>query len=195
VTPWLLPATGAFIGWLTNKLALTLLFRPREPVVIGPWHLQGIIPARRARLAAAIARAVQRDLLSEAQVAQLIAEIDLRGEVERAVERAIDQRIDARRIEGVPLVGRVSRRFYQELKRRVMAAVANRARDYQQQVAHRIATRVDIEALVRTRVEEMETTQVEALLLDLLRHEFRYLEWMGAVLGGAIGALQLFFLR
>ena len=195
MTPWLLPATGAFIGWLTNKLALALLFRPREPVAIGPWHLQGIIPSRRERLAAAIARAVQRDLLSEQQVAQLIAEIDLRGEVERAVERAIDQRIDARRIEGVPLVGRVSRRFYQELKRRVMAAVASRARDYQQRVAHRIATRVDVEALVRKRVEEMETAQVEALLLDLLRHEFRYLEWMGAILGGLIGALQLFFLR
>ncbi len=195
MTPWLLPATGAFIGWLTNKLALTLLFRPHEPVQLGPWHLQGIIPARRARLAAAIARAVQHDLLSEAQVARLIAEIDLRGEVERAVERAIDQRIDARRIEGVPVIGRVGRRFYQELKRRVMAAVATRARDYQKQVAHRIATRVDVEALVRERVEEMETEQVEALLLDLLRHEFRYLEWMGAVLGGAIGAVQLLLSR
>lgn len=195
MTAWLLPATGAFIGWLTNKVALTLLFRPREPVSVGPWRLQGIIPAHRKRLAAAIARAVQRDLLSEQQIAQLIAEIDLRGEVERAVERAIDQRIDSRRIEGVPLVGRVSRRFYEELKRRVMAAVASRAREYQQRVAHRIATRVDVEALVRARVEEMETTQLEALLLDLLRHEFRYLEWMGGVLGGAIGALQLLFLR
>jgi len=191
VSPWLLPATGAFIGWITNKLALTLLFRPREPVRIGPWRLQGIIPARRQRLAAAIARTVQRDLLSEEKVAQLITEVDLRGEVERAVERAIDQRIDGERLHTIPLVGRVSARFYQELKRRVMAAVANRAHDYQQRVAHQIATRVDVEELVRARVEEMETHQVEELLLGILRDEFRYLEWMGAILGGLIGALQL----
>ncbi len=191
MTPWWLPATGAFIGWVTNKIALTLLFRPRDPVRLGPWRLQGVIPARRERLARGIARAVQRDLLSEAEVARLISELDLRGEVERAVARVIDERIDASRIEGLPLVGRVGRRFYEELRRRLMAAVAQRVAAYQREVAHRIATRVDVEGLVRERVEAMDVAQVEALLLGLLRHEFRYLEAMGAVLGGLIGLLQL----
>jgi uncharacterized membrane protein YheB (UPF0754 family) len=35
--------------------------------------------------------------------------------------------------------------------------------------------------------------QVEGLLLGILKDEFRYLEWMGAVLGGLIGGLQLLF--
>jgi uncharacterized membrane protein YheB (UPF0754 family) len=194
MTPWLLPATGALIGWFTNKLALALLFRPRSPVQIGPWRLQGIIPARHQRLAEAIARTVQRDLLSEAQIARLVAEIDLRDEIEKAVATAIDQRIDASRLHGLPLVGKVGGRFFTELRRVIMTGVAKRVQDYQQRVAHQVASRVDIETIVRDRVEHMDVGQVEELLLGILRDEFRYLEWMGAVIGGVIGTGQLFFL-
>jgi len=195
MTPWLLPATGALIGWFTNKLALALLFRPRAPVQIGPWRLQGIIPARHQRLAEAIARTVQRDLLSEAQVARLVAEVDLRDDIENAVATAIDERIDASRLHDLPLVGRIGSRFFSELRRMIMSAVANRVQEYQHQVAHRVATRVDIEKIVRERVEHMDVGQVEELLLGILRDEFRYLEWMGAVIGGLIGAGQLLFIH
>jgi len=195
MTPWLLPATGALIGWFTNKLALALLFRPRAPVQIGPWRLQGIIPARHQRLAEAIARTVQRDLLSEAQVARLVAEVDLRDDIENAVATAIDERIDASRLHDLPLVGRIGARFFSELRRMIMSAVANRVQEYQHQVAHRVATRVDIEKIVRERVEHMDVGQVEELLLGILRDEFRYLEWMGAVIGGLIGAGQLLFIH
>jgi uncharacterized membrane protein YheB (UPF0754 family) len=194
MNPWLLPATGAFVGWFTNKLALTLLFRPHQPVRLGPWRLQGIIPARHRRLAEAIARTVQRDLLSEEEVARLVAEIDLRSEVEDAVARAIDQRIDASRLHGLPLFGKVGGRFFAELRRMIMTGVAKRVQDYQQRVAHQVASRVDIETIVRERVEHMDVGQVEELLLGILRDEFRYLEWMGAVIGGVIGASQLLFL-
>ena len=194
MNPWLLPATGAFVGWFTNKLALTLLFRPHKPVRLGPWHLQGIIPARHQRLADAIARTVQRDLLSEEEIARLVAEIDLRSEVEDAVARAIDQRIDASRLHGLPLVGKVGSRFFAELRRVIMTGVAKRVQDYQERVAHQVASRVDIETIVRERVEHMDVGQVEELLLGILRDEFRYLEWMGAVIGGVIGAGQLLFL-
>lgn len=195
MTPWLLPATGALIGWFTNKLALILLFRPHEPVRLGLWHIQGIIPARHQRLAEAIARTVQRDLLSEEQIAHLVAEIDLRGDIEQAVAAAIDQRIDASRLHDLPLVGRIGARFFTELRRMIMTAVARRVQEYQHQVAHRVATRVDIERIVRERVEHMDVGQVEELLLGILRDEFRYLEWMGAVIGGLIGAGQLLFIH
>jgi len=195
MTPWLLPATGALIGWFTNKLALALLFRPHDPVRLGPWRLQGIIPARHQRLAEAIARTVQRDLLSEEQIARLVAEVDLRDEIERAVATVIDQRIDASRLHDLPLVGRIGTRFFSELRRMIMTTVAKRVQEYQHQVAHRVATRVDIEKIVRERVEHMDVGQVEELLLGILRDEFRYLEWMGAVIGGLIGAGQLLFIH
>ncbi len=43
---WTLPISGALAGLLTNYLALVMLFKPEEPVQIGPIRLQGAIPSR-----------------------------------------------------------------------------------------------------------------------------------------------------
>ena len=38
------PLAGAFIGWLTNWIAIKLLFRPHNPIKFFGMKVQGIIP-------------------------------------------------------------------------------------------------------------------------------------------------------
>ncbi len=38
----LLPFAGLFIGWLTNYLAIKMLFHPKKPVNLGLFTLQGV---------------------------------------------------------------------------------------------------------------------------------------------------------
>ncbi len=67
--PWILPpALGAVIGYVTNALAIRMLFRPltvkhlfRIPIPFTP----GIIPKQRGTLADSIARMVSKELLTE----------------------------------------------------------------------------------------------------------------------------------
>ena len=54
----LFPLLGTLIGWGTNWLALKMLFRPRKPVNIGPYKLQGLIPSRRNVLSGTIAKTI-----------------------------------------------------------------------------------------------------------------------------------------
>ncbi len=61
---WLLPLVGAFIGWVTNIIAIRMLFYPKHPVRI-PFTsltLQGVLPSRHADLAASVGRAVSEEL-------------------------------------------------------------------------------------------------------------------------------------
>lgn len=58
-----IPLIGAFIGWITNVLAIRLLFRPHRPFQFLFWTFQGLIPKRRAEIAANVARVVDKDLL------------------------------------------------------------------------------------------------------------------------------------
>lgn len=61
------PLVGALIGWLTNALAVKMLFHPYKPWHIGKIRLPltpGIIPRRRHELAKAIGRAVEEKLLT-----------------------------------------------------------------------------------------------------------------------------------
>ena len=53
------------MGWFTNWLAILMLFRPREPMRIFCWSLQGVIPSRHAQLAERIAETVENNLLTK----------------------------------------------------------------------------------------------------------------------------------
>ena len=43
---WTLPVAGALVGYVTNWLAIKLLFEPAEPVPLGPFTLQGLFEKR-----------------------------------------------------------------------------------------------------------------------------------------------------
>ena len=59
-----LPLTGALIGWITNLLAIRLLFHPRRPLRLWPlpFKIQGLLPKRREELAENIADIVSEQL-------------------------------------------------------------------------------------------------------------------------------------
>lgn len=44
--PWTLPAGGAVVGYITNWLAIKLIFEPVDPVKLGPFVLQGLFLKR-----------------------------------------------------------------------------------------------------------------------------------------------------
>lgn len=61
------PLVGAFIGWLTNGIAIKMLFRPLAPKYIGRWRIPftpGIIPKERDRIARSVG-AVAESLVDE----------------------------------------------------------------------------------------------------------------------------------
>ena len=60
------PLIGALIGYLTNWLAVKMLFRPRKALYIGKLHVPftpGVIPRRKAALATALGRMVSEMLV------------------------------------------------------------------------------------------------------------------------------------
>lgn len=66
---WALPPIiGALIGYITNDIAIKMLFRPLRAYRIGPFRIPftpGIIPRQRARLAESIGVMVSRELITE----------------------------------------------------------------------------------------------------------------------------------
>ena len=60
------PLIGALIGYLTNWLAVKMLFRPRKALYIGKLHIPftpGVIPRRKAALATALGKMVSEMLV------------------------------------------------------------------------------------------------------------------------------------
>lgn len=62
--PWVLPIFGLVVGLATNWIALNLVFRPLEPVQVGPWRVQGLFLKRQPEVAATWSRLVSAEVLT-----------------------------------------------------------------------------------------------------------------------------------
>ena len=81
------PLIGAVIGYITNWIAVKMLFRPRKEVLLFGKRLPftpGVIPKGKARLARAVGRAVEQQLLTE----EVLREVLLSEEKKAAVQEA-----------------------------------------------------------------------------------------------------------
>ena len=84
--PWIAPPIlGAFIGYVTNRIAIRMLFRPRTAKRILGMRVPftpGIIPKSRDELAQSIGQAVARELLSPEAVRGRLNNLGLRTGLE-----------------------------------------------------------------------------------------------------------------
>jgi len=64
---------SAAIGWITNWVAIKMLFRPHNEINLGLFKIQGLIPKRRAEIGSGIANIIQNELIS---VKDVISNID-----------------------------------------------------------------------------------------------------------------------
>ena len=61
---WLLPVCGFVVGYLTNYLALKVIFRPLNPYKCGPLNIHGIFLKRQAEVSETFARVNCQELLT-----------------------------------------------------------------------------------------------------------------------------------
>lgn len=65
---WILPVFGLINGYLTNWLALKLIFHPEEPVYFGKWYVQGLFIKRQKEVSQAYARVIATDILTSEKI-------------------------------------------------------------------------------------------------------------------------------
>lgn len=61
------PLLGGIIGYITNDLAIKMLFRPRKSIYIGKFHIPftpGLIPQQKPRIAKSIGKVISEQLLN-----------------------------------------------------------------------------------------------------------------------------------
>lgn len=81
------PLAGAIIGYVTNAVAVRMLFRPLKALYIGRWKLPftpGILPRERGRLADSIGAMVERELLTPAVLAERLNSGGVKEKILRA---------------------------------------------------------------------------------------------------------------
>ncbi|MDB4655536.1 DUF445 family protein [Flavobacteriales bacterium] len=69
---WLLPVGGLVVGYLTNFLALKLIFRPVHPIKIGPITAQGLFMKRQNEVSQEYAKILADELLTSEKIFEFV---------------------------------------------------------------------------------------------------------------------------
>ena len=185
------PAVGALVGWFTNWLAILMLFRPREPIRIFWWSLQGVIPSRHAQLAERIADTVENNLLTQDDREKAMSGGNWHDEVDRLIERVLHEKGPGGIIEKIPGLSQAWKNIVlpslQEVLSREVVKFIN---GYGQRFVGRLRESVDIRGIVRDKVLEFETEAMETLITTVAKREFGHIQVVGAITGAVIGVVQ-----
>ena len=191
-----LPLGGAFVGWITNYLAILSIFRPRRPVNILGLKIQGIVPKKRHEIAMSIGRSVERDMISFEDFQDIIKQTDLQGEIMKIVDKYIDERFA--RGSDTSFIGRSYNAALENVKTRLKAYLAeeiNRnANEIIKSFVDRIETDFDIQEIVARRIDSYDLETLENVVFGFTKSEFKFIEIMGGVFGFIFGIIQFIFL-
>jgi uncharacterized membrane protein YheB (UPF0754 family) len=191
---WLTPFVGAFIGWLTNYVAIKMLFRPREPKRLFGLSLQGVMPKRQHDLALKIGEVVERELLKSEDILNAINTEELRGHLATVIESRIDRFLREKLFRGNFLYSKVfSREAVQRAKRAFITELVNLFPVEVDAAIEQLVEKVDIRNIVATRVEQFEFEQLEEVVYRVASTELNWVVYLGGVLGFIIGLLQVLF--
>ncbi|MGN1115607.1 MAG: DUF445 domain-containing protein, partial [Candidatus Ornithomonoglobus sp.] len=91
------PLIGAAIGYITNDIAIKMLFHPRKALYIGRFHVPmtpGLIPKEKNRIAKSLGKAVAEQLLNSEVLQNALFSDEmtdkLRGSIDVIIERNRD---------------------------------------------------------------------------------------------------------
>ena len=86
------PLIGAGIGYVTNWIAVKMMFRPLKPVKIGKLTVPftpGILPKNKERIAKAIGNTISNNLLTENTLAESLLSEEKQKLIRESIERKI----------------------------------------------------------------------------------------------------------
>ena len=185
----LLPIVSALIGWITNFIAVKMLFRPRKPW--GIFKIQGLLPKRQKDLARKIGETIEGKLLSLEDVISKLDEKELHDKVAPLVEETIDSFLQ-KKLQQIPMIGMfLQGNLLAEIKETLINETMLSLPKIVTAFGDSLQQNVSLKQIVQERVEKFDLSVLEEIVYDISGTELRAIELMGGVLGFIIGLVQV----
>lgn len=181
---------GGIIGWITNVLAIKMLFRPLEPIKIPLTNIniQGLIPMRRSEIAISIGDAVENELIKVNDIIEQFVTEENKSELIHSIKRRVLTAVDLKipsliptsiKLKLLDYIGEQIDEGAEDIIERTIDDLKNKANE-----------KIKIGQLVADKINEFELDKIEEMILKLAKRELKHIEILGGVLGAVIGLMQ-----
>lgn len=178
---------GGFIGWVTNKIAIKMLFRPIKPTRLGVMTLQGVLPKRKNQIAVSIGETVEAQFVNKEELLQSFLDADTKQSVLSSIQRILVAKIK----EVVPSM--MLAMLGQGLDDLVRKLIKDHGDDLLNELIESLNKNesvMPIRAIVTQKINDLDLIEFESLVIHIVKQELRHIETVGLVLGIFIGIAQ-----
>lgn len=179
------------IGWITNWVAIKMLFRPHKEINFGLFKIQGLIPKRKAEIGTGIASIIQNELISVKDVISNIDREEFSKRLNSLIDDVLDKNLKKKVKEKFPLlqmfftdkvakdVGNTIKDIVMENQEKIFEIFSNYAEE-----------NIDFEVIISDKISNFSLDKLEEIITLLANKELKHIEVIGAILGMVIGAVQ-----
>ncbi len=191
---FIFPFIGAITGWVTNWIAVKMLFHPKEPKNFFFFKVQGVFPKRQKVMAEKLGHIVASELFSIDDVVSKMKSSD-NQEVITFVENKIDDFINVKLVASMPMLAMF---LNDDLKSKIKSTLLTEITDVIPGVidsyADKLKSEIDVKSVVYDKVVNFSSDKLEEILYSIMKKEFKFIELLGGILGFLIGLIQLIIL-
>jgi uncharacterized membrane protein YheB (UPF0754 family) len=192
-SPWIMPVFGGLVGWLTDWLALKMIFFPRRPRrFLGLVTWQGLFQKRRLEVARDYGELIATEILTIPKMLEAMLTGPRSDRLYAMIQREIVRGIDEQTSLAKPfVVAAVGSRRYQEMKQTAARRAVELLPETTRHVEAYATEALDVRNTIVRQMQLMTPLQYEGLL----RPAFKQDEWkliaVGAAIGFLVGELQV----
>jgi uncharacterized membrane protein YheB (UPF0754 family) len=188
-TPYFFPIIGAVIGYGTNYIAVKMLFRPRKPVRLGPFKVQGLLPKRRNDISKGIAATIEDELISMKDLSKILKELDLTPLIDEMVDNSFSPDDNGKS----DILSRINTSINTYLRNRAKRSININKDQLISEFIQEIEKNVDFKEIIVNNIEAYDIDQLENIVLRVSANELRHITIIGGILGFTIGLIQMIF--
>jgi len=191
-----LPFIAALIGWLTNFLAIKMLFHPRKNIRILFIDIQGIFPKRQKVLAERLGKIVANELFSFSDIKDRFTSTATASEINKVLDEKLEDFLDSKLKTMMPMLSMfINNDTKTRIKETLHLEFQNILPDILNKYSERLERDIDIHQIVFEKVSAFSSDKFEEILTSIMKKEFKLIEVIGGVLGFIIGLIQLLIAR
>jgi len=185
----ILSVIGSGIGYVTNVIAIKLLFRPVKPVNIIFFEIQGVIPKRKHEISKSIGDTVENELLDIEEILESFVTESRIEELLNKIKNEIEKTVIKKLSDYPLLLG-----FKGTIISYINSIMEQEGTDYVHELIKDIASKaeddIEISKILEDKINSFDLSKVEEIVFDIAKKELRHIEILGAILGFAIGIVQ-----
>ncbi|MDT5090894.1 MAG: hypothetical protein QOH60_257 [Mycobacterium sp.] len=191
--PWIMPAFGFAVGFISDYIALNMLFRPVQPrKFLGFIPFQGLLHTERDKITRDYAKILADDLFSPEILFDGILKGPGSDKLFALVAKEVDAAIDSQSGIAGPLVALVvGTKRYRELKDHVVTLVLERLPSTLLEAQEYATSVIDLENTIVEKMSQLSNEEYESILRPVFKDDEPLMIAVGAVLGGVVGEIQV----